>query len=560
MSVTKTTTKLINLNKSKHINKFSQNALAKKLFLGVTIFFCSCINVYAQQEDVNINNLYKWAYQPGLEIDRFKSAEERLHIALNNPEYMLKCWVELPHAPKGKKGKTFRLSLKEAILLALRYNPNVQNAELNRIVERYQLRVAQREFELQYALGGTAILQKTHFSGVGEATNKNFIVTPEVLYKNPLGGVFSINMNNKLAEYGNYDPLVTANFTQPILRGFGKVNQIDLWNAQDTENLNKNRLKQTVINEITDVINAYHNLILSGNTLKSQREQLKDAENIFSINKKRIESGQLEPTANIQQEFQIESLRMLVEQAENDFRISSQKLLQVIGLSSDINVSVPLDVSIKSVIVPDLDKSIETAFKNNTDYIALNLSVKAHERALMAAENEQMWQLDFNANFQTGVTNNVEGSSHGFSQVYNGQNVIEAVGVTLSIPINDIARKHKLISAKVNLEKERLRLNTFKRDMTISITNSVNTIQSLARRLELAKKQVRMAQKAYDLEKKKQQAGLVTSFEVNNSQNQLLLAQIGLINAKIAYLNQISGLQRVLGTTLDEWKIALRYC
>jgi outer membrane protein TolC len=61
------------------------------------------------------------------------------------------------------------------------------------------------------------------------------------------------------------------------------------------------------------------------------------------------------------------------------------------------------------------------------------------------------------------------------------------------------------------------------------------------------------------LEKKKQQAGITSALDVNNTQNQLILAQAGLIGAKISYLNALSALQRLLGTTLDEWQIKLRY-
>jgi outer membrane protein TolC len=57
----------------------------------------------------------------------------------------------------------------------------------------------------------------------------------------------------------------------------------------------------------------------------------------------------------------------------------------------------------------------------------------------------------------------------------------------------------------------------------------------------------------------KMQAGISTALDVNNTQNQLIQAQSGLIGAKIAYLNQLSALQRTLGTTLEHWNIKLRY-
>lgn len=509
---------------------------------------------------VNSLNIYKWAAQPELAKDSFLEADKRLNAAINNPEFILDCWVELPSTPKARHNQIHNLSLKDAILLALRYNPNIQNAELDRITQRYQLRVAQSEFEMQFALAGTALVQNTHFSGIGDTTNKSGIITPEILLKNRFGGELSIDMNNRLAEYGNYDPLVTANFTLPLLRGFGKVNEFGLLNAIDHEHLNKFILQQTVMDQITDVITAYQALILSSNNLNNQKKQLADAKKSFRNNEQKIKAGQLEPTANIQQSYQIESLKIMVEQASNDFAISSQKLLQTIGLSPDLHLAVPSDISLNKIVVPNLEQSIDLAFKNNTEYLALNLSVTAANRAYLAAKNAQLWQLDLNANFQTGITNDVKSNIHGISSLYNGQNIIKAAGVTLSIPIRDVQRKNELITAKVQLEKERLKLNTFKQNLTALVTNTVANIKSYARRYELAKKQVLMAERSYNLEKKKQDAGLVSSFEVNNTQNQLLLAQSGLIGAKIAYLNQLATLHRILGTTLDEWQIKLRYC
>ena len=70
---------------------------------------------------------------------------------------------------------------------------------------------------------------------------------------------------------------------------------------------------------------------------------------------------------------------------------------------------------------------------------------------------------------------------------------------------------------------------------------------------------MKLAEQSYALEKKKQQAGISSALDVNNTQNQLIQAQSGLIGAKIAYLNQLSTLQRTLGTTLEHWQIKLRY-
>ncbi len=487
-------------------------------------------------------------------------AEERLEQAIARPEFMLKNWIELPTSPVARKKAIRKLSLREAIFLALRYNPNIRNAELDRVVQRYQLRLANNEFEMQYALGASGVIQKSRFNGVGSDTTRSFLASPEFGLRTKLGTKASLNIDNNVSGDNNFSPVLNFSLTQPLLRGFGKnVNEAALLNAIDTEWLNKISLRQSVSDQITQVIMAYRSLILSGNTLENQRLQLKEAQKSHEINEKKIEAGQLEPTANIQQSYQIESLSLMVEQGENEFQTATQELLQAIGLDPETHLSVPSDVVVEQIVVPDLNKSIEQALAHNSLYLAQKLALRADERAYKIAKNQQLWQVDLGANVQSGTVNDVTGQSKGLRGIYNGHNITEAARLTVTVPLNDVSRRSQLINAKIRLEKDRLNLLAARRALITNITNTINNIRSLAKRYQLAQKQVKLAEQSYALEKKKQQAGIATALDVNNTQNQLIQAQSNLITAKIAYLNQISTLQRTLGTTLEHWKIKLRY-
>jgi outer membrane protein TolC len=483
----------------------------------------------------------------------------RLQKAISNPEYMLDNWVELPLAPIASGKKPQRLSLREAILLALRYNANIQNSELDRIIQRYQLRLANNEFELQYALAGSAAIEKSRYSGIGSVANHMFLATPEINLKTKYGTQLALGLTNNVSNYNDYSPVLNVSVTQPLLRGFGAdVNQANLLNANDTDRLNKINLRQAIIDQVTQVISAYRALILSSNNLQNQRRQLTEAQKSFEINQKKIEAGQLEPTGNIQQSYQIESLNLMVEQAENEFNTTSLDLLQSIGLDPGTRLSVPSDVVVGTIRIPNLSQACKTALKNNSQYLAQQINLRADKRAYEVATNQQRWQLDISANMQTGSTTDVEGS-RGIQGIYNGRNTSQSAQLQLTIPIRDINRKSQLINAKVQLEKDRLTLITTKRALITTVTNTVNTIQSQAKRYLLAERQVKLANQSYDLEKKKQQAGIASALDVNNTQNQLIQAQTGLISAKIAYLNQLSALERLLGTTIDVWQLKLRY-
>lgn len=504
--------------------------------------------------------LYQWAESPAREVSRVKVAHERLLKAIQDPEYILKHWVELPTAPKPRSIKTQFLTLRDAVLLALRYNPNIQNAELDRIIQRYQLRLAYNKFELQFALGGTALVENSRYSNAGSTTNHTALATPEIEYQSQFGTKASLKMDNSVATVGNYNPLVSFNLKQPLLRGFGKAaNAASLLNAKDSEWLNKLQLQQAVMDQITKVIISYRALIISGNNLINQQRQLQEARKTYESNQKKINAGELERTANIQQSYQIESLNLNVEQAENDFRISAQDLLQTIGLDPQMKLAVPSDVSLKKLIIPDVKASTKQALCHNTQYLALKMAYRANQRAYKVAKNQQLWQLDLSANVQASLVSDVEGGTGRSQSVYNGKNITQSAGVTLTIPIRDLNRRDQLISAKVQLEKDRINLIAAKRALITTVKNTINNIESQAKRYELALRQVTLAEKSYELEKKKQAAGIASSLDVHNTQNQLLQAQNGLINAKVAYLNELSSLQRMLGTTLKHWDITLRY-
>nr|WP_284498294.1 TolC family protein [Legionella maioricensis] len=517
-------------------------------------------NAWPAAKSSESKNLYSWVDDPAAEAQQVEEAGVRLREAIANPEYVLKHWIELPTSPASRRKVIQHLSIREAILLALRYNPNIQNAELDRIIQRYQLRLAYNEFELQYALGASGVIQKNTFNGVGSDTTRTLVGSPELKLKTKLGTQASLSIDNNVAIYNGYNPQLNFTVTQPLLRGFGSsVNKVGLLNAIDSEWLNKLNLQQSVVDQITQVIIAYRSLILSGNNLQNQRLQLKEAKKSYEINEKKIAAGQLEPTGNIQQSYQIESLSLMVEQAENDFNTAAQDLLQTIGLDPDMHLSVPSDVTLEKLMVPDLHQAIETALNHNTLYLAQKMTLRADERAYKVAKNQQLWQLDAAGSVQSGTVNDVTGLNGGLRGIYNGNNVNQSARLTLTVPLHDLNRRSQLINAKVRLEKDRINLIAAKRALITNITNTINTIQSLAKRYELAQKQVKLAEQSYALEKKKLQAGISSALDVNNTQNQLIQAQSGLIGAKIAYLNQLSALQRTLGTTLDYWQIKLRY-
>jgi len=437
------------------------------------------------------------------------------------------------------------MSIREAILLALRYNPDNQSQELDRITQRYSLRQAEYDLELQYALTGTADFDKSTSNGVKSPGTQSYLMKPELSLLTKWGTQFTLTMDNNYDNTDTYNPVIDFNIQQPLLRNFGPtVNEQNLLDTIDSEVSNKLQLRQGIIDQVSSVINNYRSLILAGNTLDNTRHQLEEAIKTYEENKLKIKAGELERTGNIQQAYQVESLRLQVVESENSFKTSAVTLLQSIGLDPNMNVQVPSDVTLDKVFVPKLQPTIAYALEHNTGYLQQQISFRQTERAYRVALNGQLWELDLTADVQTGSSSGRGPDAH-LSSLVNGRNVSKSVNLNLTVPINDVNLKAQLIQAKVDLENARISLIKAKRDLMATIRSSLYTLEAQANSYKLAKKQVVLAQQSYELEK--------------NTQNQLLDAQNTLITAKIQYLDQLTSLEQILGTTLDKWNIKLRY-
>ncbi|MBS0357688.1 MAG: hypothetical protein JSS53_00235, partial [Proteobacteria bacterium] len=79
------------------------------------------------------------------------------------------------------------LSLRDAVLLSLRYNPSIMTSEINRVVQKFNLRVAQNQFELQYALTGSVNFASSTVSGVRQPSSTTYGLNPSVQLQSHLG-------------------------------------------------------------------------------------------------------------------------------------------------------------------------------------------------------------------------------------------------------------------------------------------------------------------------------------------------------------------------------------
>ncbi|EKD74806.1 MAG: hypothetical protein ACD_44C00326G0002 [uncultured bacterium] len=447
------------------------------------------------------------------------------------------------------------LTMKDAILLALRYNPSIQSQELQRVIDKFSLRVAENNFELQYAL--TASAQYSKSTSLNTATYSNgTTLTQSTTLNNALGTQFGVQLNAPSSE-GSVHPGATFSISQPLMRGFGQeVNLASLRNAKDAEFLSRLTLKNTIEQTVTTIISDYRQAVLAANQLSILKLTLKNDQKTYHQLELEIKHGKKAPAEALQSKSAISQDLLNITQGENALAQAKQALLNDIGLSPQTPIIVSADIN-DTLIIPLLDESLKIGLANNYAYQGALIQQKQNKRNLVLAKDQLRPEVNVLLT-QTqggGDTPGAPATVDSFVNVNNGQ---QSVQLAVSVPIRDFQKQQGLLQAKIALEQQEVAMAQAHRNLETQVINAITNLKLLKQQIELAKQARDAAKRNVEIAKIKLKYGRVAMFEVNNLQGTLTSSELAVVSNQINYLNALSQLQLLLGTTLNTWDIQLR--
>lgn len=447
------------------------------------------------------------------------------------------------HLPPPPKLHIKTLSLKEAILLSMRYNPGVQNSKLDRVVAKFSLEVARNEFQFRYKLNGAMNFGKNQkpLYGLNAATT----------LKTTIGTEISAAVNSNWGRGGTLSS-ATLSIVQPLLRGFGQdVNLVALHNAQASEHINWLALKNTMISTVTTVIQSYYAVVQAYNQLAVQKIALKQAVNNLKQIEEKIKVGKAAEAEAVQQRAQIANQKLTITVQENNIKAQYQNLLVVLGLSPYSQLLINKTIHTGPLETPPLEPSINAALAKNVDFQIALIGLDVVKRDLLFAKNQQLPELNVSAETTEKVSQPRTTESSG--------NIGEKrVNLNFDVPIDDMSRQSQLVDAKISLEKTKVTIADIKRQLISTVIDGVRDLKAQKEQIMLAENAVELAKKDYHNFITAWEYGKTTLFEVTIKRNQLERSRIDLINQKINYITILSTFQQNLGITLDLWNIKVR--
>lgn len=492
----------------------------------------------------------------------------------------------------AQEEKVLKLSLQECIEKAL-----AKNIGLAIEVSRYKssentLRGSYSLFiptlELNYDRSRRESPNTSVLDGSSVPVSKGNSYTIGLSEKIPLGGNLTVSLNSvrnesnsRFSAYNpNYNAVLKADFTQPLLKGFGLTStKREILIAANSKEESAAALEKTVTDTVYSVEEAYWNLVYTKMNLKVKEEALQIAKDLLAMNEKQVQVGTLPPIDILAAKAEVAAKESEIIQALASIKAAEdnlKKLLSLEEMASDWAIAIdPTDQPETSLrfAVPSLSEAIETARKRNPDIRKLDWTLKNKGLDVKYYKNQLLPSLDFQGSYwTTGIS--------GDKLIYDGNplndedarviNIIRgprsdsikdaldaiykswSIGFTLKVPIWNVKDRANYANAKISYDQTLLQIRAAEQTVLQEIRDALRGVDSNHKLVVATKVSRELAQAKLEAEQKKLMTGLSTNYQVVQYQKDYEQAKSSEIKAVIDLNVSILKYKKSLGSLLED--------
>ncbi|HEX5221502.1 MAG TPA: TolC family protein [Verrucomicrobiae bacterium] len=364
--------------------------------------------------------------------------------------------------------------------------------------------------------------------------------------------------------FANAFDSIGISMRQPLLKNFWiDSTRLQIFTAKKNLKISEAGLRNQIITTVTQVEEAYYNLIFQNENVKVQEKALELAERLVAENRRRVEVGALAPLDEKQAESQAATSRanLLDAQANRD---TAERVLKAL-LSDDYNVwmDVRIEPTEPLLAIPqtlDLQSGWRRGLELRPDLQQARYQIEIQTKRIAYGRNQLFPQLDLFGDYgYTGSTPFEDGLGAPLPQITDRDNPNYTYGVSISLPLANTGARNSLKAAKVTKEQLDLQLRQLEQRALITIENSMSDARIGYERIGVTRQATQYAEAALQAEQTKLEKGKSTTFVVLQLQTDLTQARSAEIRALADYNIFLARLAQNEGTTLERRKIDLQF-
>ena len=475
------------------------------------------------------------------------------------------------------------MSLQECFTEALAHNFDVQIERYTPLVSLYGLRgsygaydpvfnfSATHKFSTEDTTTNLVQISTNQFIGLPRATGRNNNLQSDLGGALPWGMTYdlagTVNEGNSTTYYGTNSinsaldrtssGSVEVDLTQPLLKDFWiDSTRLTIRVAKNNYKASQQKLRQTVIDTITAVENAYYGLIYAREYVKVQQEALDLAQKQLDDDQQRVQVGSLAPLDVQQDQAQVAQSRASLIDA--DYKLaSSQNALKNL-ITDDYKSCHDMDILPSATMLAvrqhfDVQDSWNKGMTQRPDLLQSRLDVENQGITLQFDRNQLFPTLDLKGTFGYAGNGYTYGNSLG--EVRDENRPYYSYGAQFSMPLSNLKARTTLKSDRATLQQKLLTLKQKEQQVMVDIDNAVKQAKSAWESVDATREARSYAEAALHSEEEKYKVGKSTTFTVLQLQNKLTTARSQEISSLADYNKSLANLAQAEGNTLERRQV-----
>jgi len=450
------------------------------------------------------------------------------------------------------------LSLSECIRMAMQKNISLSLQRLNPEISKSKLLSARGEYDLNFTLGSSYSETDSPTSSTSFTTTHSDDYSTGLTQKIPFGTTFELSntldnsTSNTKKFVDSYSSFWGASFTQPLLRNFGsKINLFNIQSAEIDISIQDSIYQNEIDQMVTDVANAFFELLFARQDLESKQISLKVAEQFESENQARLEIGTMTKLDLSQAKSELSTRQEEVLRAEREIRFRENNLKLIITdqfeewLTKQI---IPNPDSVFETTPPSLQKAFQNALTNRPDLLQLKKTAEQKNLVLQYRKNQDWPQLDLSGNYGFNGLDQTPASSLRDTGELNKEEW--TIGLTLKIPLQNRVAIGARQQAQLQQQQILLEIKQKEQSIMSEVDNAISQVLTNQKRVESSKNTRAYIEETVEAEEEKFKQGSSTTFTVLRLRRDYSDAKNREIRAKIDLEKSLAELHRVQGLSL----------
>ena len=478
--------------------------------------------------------------------------------------------AQAPVAPAASSPPTLRLTVDEAVKMALDHNIDLAAERLDPQISDARVAAATGAFRPAFTTGVQRNNQlQPPASFLIPAPTRNDAVTSRVGLDQKLpwlGTSYSLSWStahtNSNSFLNSYNPILesglSVNVSQPLVRDMATdAARQQLATSRVDREIAGARLRETLVHTVAGVKSAYWNLVSAIANVEARQAALDLARELVRVNRAKVDVGQSPPLDLVAAEAEVAADREQLIIAETSVRQGEDQLRTQIFDTSDPSVWTvkidPIDPPPLGLASPDLDAAVANALRDRADLGRARKDIDNAQVGVKFTSNQRLPDVRLNASYlasglggtQVLRTGGFPGAITGsggvtdfgsvLNQLITGRYSTWAVGLSVSYPIGQASEEANYARAKLEHVQSQGRLKSAESRAVQQVRDAWWKIDMNAKRIETTRAARELAEQRLDAERKRLDVGISTSFLVIQAQRDLAQARTSELSATLAY-------------------------